>query len=228
MALAYINERHGCNHCSTKVPTFVAGHHRYSHDMKSIYILAAIILVFSVSVLTVDTVGTVGTVARHSEKRLGLEAIDIILDPDVPFYTDTAFKLMDKLCGQVGDAMQGIVSGALNVDTGEFKTWDEYTDTEGQNPNQFFYFATGPWQTFYGECMLKPQSTWWEHSHESYGDVGIKYIKSAGQPDIVLSTYVSRDSRPQPQCLRGLQNARTQMSTQWRLYFEPCQAYPIA
>ena len=52
--LAYINKRHGCNHCSTRVPTFVAGHHRYSHDMKSIYILAAIILVFSDSVLTAD------------------------------------------------------------------------------------------------------------------------------------------------------------------------------
>ena len=77
---------------------------------------------------------------------------------------------MDKLCGQVGDEMQGIVSGALNVDTGEFKTWAEYTATEGQNPNQAFYFATGPWQTFRGECMLRPQSTWWEHGHKSFGD----------------------------------------------------------
>jgi len=65
--------------------------------------------------------------------------------------------------------MQGIVSGALNVDTGEFKTWAEYTATEGQNPNQAFHFATGPWQTFFGECMLKPKSTWWERSYTSFG-----------------------------------------------------------
>ena len=138
--------------------------------MKSIYILAAIILVFSDSVLTADDDTEV--VQRNAETSLGLKAIDIILDPVVPFDADMTFKLMDKLCGQVVDAMRGIVSGALNVDTGEFKTWAEYTATEGQNPNQAFYFATGPWQTFIGECMLKPQSTWWERSHTSFGSWG--------------------------------------------------------
>ena len=136
--------------------------------MKSIYILAAIILVFSVSVLTDD---------RNAVTALGLEAIDL---RQHPVDAERAFELMDKLCGQVGNGMQGIVSGALNVDTGEFKTWAEYTATEGRNPNREFYFATGPWQTFYGECMLRPQSTWWEHGPKSFGDVGNKYIKSAG------------------------------------------------
>jgi hypothetical protein len=161
--LAYINKRHGCNNCSTRVPTFVAGHHRYRHDMKSIYILAAIILVFSDSVLTDDMAD------RNSETELGLQAIDLIQHPDMLFDAETAFELMDKLCGQVVDGMQGIVSGALNVDTGEFKTWAEYTATEGQNPNQGFYFATERWATFRGECMLRPHSTWWEHGPKSFG-----------------------------------------------------------
>ena len=133
--------------------------------MKSIYILAAIILVFQVSVLTADD----NTVDRHSETSLRLQAMNLILDPDVSFNTEMAFELMDKLCGQIENGMQGIVSGALNVDTGEFKTWAEYTASEGQNPNKAFYFATGPWQTFLGECMLRPQSTWWEHGPKSFG-----------------------------------------------------------
>ena len=134
--------------------------------MKSIYILAAIILVFSVSVLTADD----DTEVRNAETALGLQAIDLGQHPDLLLTAEMAFELMDKLCGQVGDSMQGIVSGALNVDTGEFKTWAEYTATEGRNPNQDFYFATGPWQTFHGECMLRPQSTWWERGHKSFGD----------------------------------------------------------
>ena len=69
--------------------------------------------------------------------------------------------------------MQGMVSGALNVDTGEFKTWAEYTARRGEFEPRLL-FATGPWQTFYGECMLRPQSTWWEHGHKSFGELGDK------------------------------------------------------
>jgi hypothetical protein len=134
--------------------------------MKSIYILAAVMLVFSGSVLTDDEED------RNSELELELEAIDLIQHPDSRFDSETALELMDKLCGQVGNEMEGIVSGALNVGTGEFKTWAEYTATEGLNPNEAFYFATGEWHTFRGECMLRPQSIWWEHSYKSYGSWG--------------------------------------------------------
>ena len=149
--------------------------------MKSIYILAAIILVSSYSVVTADD----DTVDRNAETDLGLQAIDLIWEPGIRFGPQRAFELMDKLCGQVGDAMRGSVAGALNVDTGEFKTWDEYAETEGLNQTQAFGFATGPWQTFSGECMLKPQSTWWERSHKSYGAWG-------------ENTSNKRGSRPSP------------------------------
>jgi len=114
-------------------------------------------LVFSVSVLA-DV--------RNAVTAFGLEAIDL---GENPVDTQTAYQLMDRLCGQVGNEMQGIVFGALNVDTGEFKTWGEYITTEGRNPNQEFLFATGRWHTFHGECMLRPQSTWWEHGYKSFG-----------------------------------------------------------
>jgi len=47
--------------------------------------------------------------------------------------------------------------------------WKEYVDTVGQNQNYRDYLATEYWSTFYGECLLKPQSTWWEHSYTSFG-----------------------------------------------------------
>ena len=179
--------------------------------MKSIYIrLAAIILVFSYSVLTADD----DTVDRNAETDLGLQAIDLIWEPGIRFGHERAFELMDKLCGQVGGAMRGRVAGALNVDTGEFKTWAEYSATEGQNPNQVFGFAIGPWQTFYGECMLKPQSTWWERSHESYGEWGYKLsnrrTNRASPINVRFAGFTTKTSMPswrakcdEPKCRRN-------------------------
>jgi len=165
--------------------------------MKSIYILTAILLVFSNSVLTADD--DTKEVERHAEQALGLEAIDIILDTGVPFDAQTAFQLMDKLCRQVGN-MKGIVSGALNIDTGEFKTWAEYTAAEGLNPNSAYHYATGPWQTFRGECMLRPQLTWWEHGHRSFGRWAENTGKRASSRDspikVHFAGFTTRTSMP--------------------------------
>ena len=144
--------------------------------MKSIYILAASILVFSDSVLTADDHTEDGMPKQTSNSRpsisSGILAYASVLKGHSSSWTNSVARL--------GMQCSGRVSGALNVDTGEFKTWDEYTATEGQNSNRDFYFAIGPWQTFYGECMLKPQSTWWEHSHRSFGTWGKNVLKSAG------------------------------------------------
>ena len=96
--------------------------------------------------------------------------------------------------------MGGFVSGALNVDTGEFKTWAEYTASEGQNPNEGHYFATGPWQTFRGECMLRPQLTWWEHGPKSFGDwatnISNRRVSKRSTVDVFFAGFTTKTSMP--------------------------------
>jgi hypothetical protein len=172
--------------------------------MKSIYILAAIILVFSDSVLTADD----DTEVRNAETELGLQAIDLCQHPDALFTSETALQVMDKLCGQVRDGMQGMVSGALNVDTGEFKTWAEYTATEGRNPNLAFNLATGRWATFYGECMLRPQLTWWERGPKSFGNWATNGSNRRGNRRSRIDIYFAgfKTSTSMPSWVRKCEN----------------------
>jgi hypothetical protein len=90
----------------------------------------------------------------------------VITDPDL------ALDLIDRLCSQPFDERRGfgIVSGALNIDTAEFKTWDQYRASyEGVNGNGLFNFANGPWHTFWGRCSLKLWSTRFERGTASRG-----------------------------------------------------------
>ncbi|MEU9170941.1 hypothetical protein AB0D34_24575 [Streptomyces sp. NPDC048420] len=61
--------------------------------------------------------------------------------------------MLDRLCGQEG-SLTGVY-GALNVDTGEFKTRDEYLrDVVG------LWVPAGPWELFRGWCGYAQASTW--------------------------------------------------------------------
>ncbi|MFE1838733.1 hypothetical protein [Streptomyces sviceus] len=61
--------------------------------------------------------------------------------------------MMDRLCGQE-TSLTGVY-GALNVDTGEFKTQDEYLrDVFG------LWKPAGPWELFRGWCGYAQASTW--------------------------------------------------------------------
>jgi hypothetical protein len=137
--------------------------------MKSIYTLAATLLVFPESVVTDDNI-------RKGVTDLGLQAMNLSQVPYGLLNAQTAFHLIDKLCGQNGDGIHtgtSTVSGAFNVDTGQFMAWHDYVPyvktVLGQNLNYDDYLAMGGWNTFYGECSLQPQSTWWERSYMSTG-----------------------------------------------------------
>ena len=61
--------------------------------------------------------------------------------------------MLDRLCGQE-TSLTGVY-GALNVDTGEFKTQDEYLrDVFG------LWAPAGPWELFRGWCGYAQASTW--------------------------------------------------------------------
>ncbi|MDT0485184.1 hypothetical protein [Streptomyces doebereineriae] len=61
--------------------------------------------------------------------------------------------MLDRLCGQE-TSLTGVY-GALNVDTGEFKTQDEYLrDVFG------LWVPAGPWELFRGWCGYAQSSTW--------------------------------------------------------------------
>ncbi|MFC8431983.1 hypothetical protein [Streptomyces sp. NPDC057253] len=61
--------------------------------------------------------------------------------------------MLDRLCGQE-TSLTGVY-GALNVDTGEFKTRDEYLrDVVG------LWVPAGPWELFRGWCGYAQASTW--------------------------------------------------------------------
>ncbi|KKD07305.1 hypothetical protein [Streptomyces sp. WM6386] len=61
--------------------------------------------------------------------------------------------MIERLCGQEG-SLTGVY-GALNVDTGEFKTRDEYLDDVFP-----LWEPVGPWETFRGWCGYAQASTW--------------------------------------------------------------------
>ncbi|MGW7208789.1 hypothetical protein [Streptomyces sp. NPDC054837] len=61
--------------------------------------------------------------------------------------------MLDRLCGQE-TSLTGVY-GAYNVDTGEFKTQDEYLrDVVG------LWVPAGPWELFRGWCGYAQSSTW--------------------------------------------------------------------
>lgn len=60
-------------------------------------------------------------------------------------------KMIDRLCSQ--DGGPSTVSGALNVKTGEFKTYREYT-------RMYVWAPRGDWEIFSGECLYPEASTW--------------------------------------------------------------------
>ncbi|WP_210577726.1 hypothetical protein [Streptomyces sp. GESEQ-4] len=62
-------------------------------------------------------------------------------------------RMLDRLCGQE-TSLTGVY-GALNVETGEFKTQDEYL-----NDVIPLWEPIGPWETFRGWCGYGQASTW--------------------------------------------------------------------
>jgi hypothetical protein len=70
--------------------------------------------------------------------------------------------MLFELCGQELGS-DGIVSGAVDVGTGEFKTWGDYKDTTGPNGQ---FVPTGAWETFEGVCSVQPVTEWFTNGPE--------------------------------------------------------------
>ena len=130
--------------------------------MKQLYTVAAILLLFPNPGLTQE---------RFFEVSLYIQAMDLVDSPDRRLDTETAFTLIEGMCGQIPEgAPPGFeASGAYNMETRRFMVWDEYIRTVGKFGNPGFFWAVGPWHTFVGTCSLKPESAWVEHSYRSEG-----------------------------------------------------------
>jgi hypothetical protein len=170
----------------------------------------AVALVIFTAFVRVDTQQTFGIPSYFP-----FNARDI-LDTPYGFLNNeaVALDLMDRLCSQPfiqrsGDL--GTVFGALNLDTGEFKTWAQYLESEGRNDNVFSNFANGPWNTFWGICSLKAKSTslelgpvscgeWEENVNPPRGRATKQFLKSAINVVIPGFTAISRMPSWQARC----------------------------
>jgi hypothetical protein len=130
--------------------------------MKQLHTIAAVLLLFPNSGLTQ---------VHMYETSLNIQAKDLATSPDGFLNMRTAAIFIDNICGQAPkEAPAGfVVSGAYNMHTGDFMTWNQYIYTMGQLGNPQFYWAIGPWHTFTGTCSLKPASFWAENSYRSEG-----------------------------------------------------------
>jgi hypothetical protein len=135
--------------------------------MKQLHTVAAVLLLFPNLGLTQN---------RMYETFYNIQAMDLAKSPG-PLSVgligaETAYMFIDEICGQVpeGSDPEFTISGAYNMGTGDFMTWEEYiTSGVWQNGNAAFYWASGPWHTFKGTCSLKPASAWAENSYTSEG-----------------------------------------------------------
>jgi hypothetical protein len=131
--------------------------------MKQLHTVAAVLLLFPNLGLTQH---------RFFEFSFHIQAEDLANTPGGLVDMGIAFLFIDEICGQVPDEAPADlpVSGAYNMDTGDFMIWDDYMRTVGLAGNPQFNWATGPWHTFKGRCSLKPVSAWIENSVTSYGN----------------------------------------------------------
>ena len=65
------------------------------------------------------------------ELSLNIQAKDLVNSPDELLNMETAFTFIDEICGQVPEGSDpGFpISGAYNMDTGDFMAWGEYIST---------------------------------------------------------------------------------------------------
>jgi len=130
--------------------------------MKQLHTIAAVLLLFPNSGLTQE---------RMYEAFLNIRAKDLATSPDGLLNRGTASILIDNICGQAPDGAPAdfVVSGAYNMVTGNFMTWNQFINTVGLFGNPQFNRAIGHWHTFTGTCSLKPTSLWAENSYRSEG-----------------------------------------------------------
>jgi len=130
--------------------------------MKPLHTIAAVLLLFPNSGLTQE---------RMYEGSLNIQAMDLATSPDGLLNGVTASVFIDDICSQApeGAPADFVVSGAYNMVTGDFMTWNVYINTVGQFGHPQFFWATGHWHTFMGTCSLKPASIWAENSYRSEG-----------------------------------------------------------
>jgi len=134
--------------------------------MKQLHTIAAVLLLFPNLGLTQD---------RMYETIYNIQEMDLANSPapqsEGLMGAGAAFMFIDEICAQVPEGSRPgyIISGAYNMGTGDFMTWEQYMSGVGQNGNVLFYWASGPWHTFRGTCSLKPASAWAENSYTSEG-----------------------------------------------------------
>ena len=141
--------------------------------MKQLHAVAAVLLLFP----------NFGLTQLPPLVSLHIQAKDVTTSPDrLLAVEDDAFDLIDGMCGQVpvGSPADYTVSGAFNMQTGVFMTWNEYIHSVGRyHGNPQFHWAFGSWHTFTGTCSLKPASAWIEPSYRSHGVWAVQYGNTA-------------------------------------------------
>ncbi|MFI6809278.1 hypothetical protein ACIBO6_30470 [Streptomyces luteogriseus] len=94
-------------------------------------------------------------------------------------------RMIERLCGQE-TSLTGVY-GALNVDTGEFKTRDEYLrDVFG------LWKPAGPWELFRGWCGYAEASTWSIKGDTVRTSRWIGNMGSAADKETFVSSYSTK------------------------------------
>jgi hypothetical protein len=130
-----------------------------------------------------------GLVSAPDVEKRQLEFFDNSLIQDLDeseMGPEKALALMDSLCSQQRDEL-GRVSGAINVKTWTFMTWQEYQNGpgEGQDLNPW-YAAHGEWNTFRGHCFFHQYSAWYEDGITSKSEYYHQYGDSGGTRKIII------------------------------------------
>jgi hypothetical protein len=142
------------------------------------YALLKIITIVAIALLSTRSVysqpaGSIGgyhpgeQIGDRKFFQLGAEDLDRLIGDNA------ALLLITHLCSQPQDGIHGnfMVSGAYNVETRVFLTWARYRSTVGKdNDMDTFYAAKAPWETFWGECSIKPQAAWFERGPTTFGE----------------------------------------------------------
>jgi hypothetical protein len=104
------------------------------------------------------------------DSQIGFQRFDLAAQDLIPsLRDDQANDLIDRLCGQVDG--NGAVSGAINIQTGDFMTWAEYRAGPGNDGNPDYNYAVGQWETFWGSCSLAALSTWSQNGPITTGNL---------------------------------------------------------
>jgi hypothetical protein len=124
----------------------------------------------SISAAVILAALLVSTRLVHSQRQFEFFDNSLISNLDeTDLGPEKALSLIDKLCSQEKDA-ENMVSGAVNILSGDFLNWTDYRKGPGQYYDiNHYYAAHTPWETFKGTCFFHQYATWYKDGVTSEG-----------------------------------------------------------